>query len=448
MTIRQALLLTMTLMALGLFAPVTKAQTPAEQAFASGNMKLARTLATNTLTQQPNDPVALAVLSAVALAEGDVTKARAGARSAWRATPSPILRFSIAHLGARAAWADGAPLAAQVWLRRAIQMAPDTASRATTIDSLQALRKSTRLRLSFDLAVSPSDNVNGGSRDRVLSVDGRETIFVFDGSALALSGVESSVGFGLRYQITGTAEAGSELGLRLRRSAVMLSADARRLAPGARNSDYASSTLDLSFLRTLKLGEKRAARGGLTVTQIWVGGARWSQQARADAAMVFALGQTMTGRVGLAADRQWRAATLPMATALTLDGAMQRRLTSGDTLGVRLTASRTASDDKNQKNTRLAAELRYDRAASVAGAQISASLAVSSVDYPVFLSGTFGTSGREDLSVTTAVEMAFPEMGAFGFEPVVALRGSKTQSNVSRYETKALGLELRIRSSF
>ena len=71
-----------------------------------------------------------------------------------------------------------------------------------------------------------------------------------------------------------------------------------------------------------------------------------------------------------------------------------------------------------------------------------------SLDYPVFFGGVFGTSGREDLSVAASVEMAFPEVGAFGFEPVIALRGAKTRSNISRYETKSLGLEVRIKSSF
>ncbi len=433
-------------MALG--TTMTGAQTPAEVALASGNVALARDLATATLQDRPKDPVALAVMAAVELAQKNPAAARRDARAAWQAAPSSELRFVSARLAARAAHEDSSPFAAQLWLRRAVQVAPDPRSRQGVVDDIKTLRRDTRLRFSFEMAVSPSDNVNNGSRDRVLSVDGRETFFVFDGTALALSGVEASAALGLRYRLSGTENEGSEVGLRLRQTAVGLSAAAKRVAPNARNSDYASTAVDLTFSKQLRLVGGKSLSGGATLTQNWFGGALWSQQARVDAALAFPIGQKTYGRVSLAADRQWREANLPFATALTLAGGVERKLASGDGVGVRLSLAKTLSADRNQENTRLTAEARYLRDKPVAGAHLSAGVGVSAVDYPVFFGGAFGTSGREDVSLAASVEMAFPQIGAFGFEPVVSLKGAKTRSNISRYETKTLGVEVRIRSSF
>ncbi len=426
----------------------TGAQTPAEAALAAGDVALAATLAKATLKAAPEDPVARAVLAAVSLSQGDSFSARRDARRSWAAATTPELGFVAARLAARAAHDDGAPLASQFWLRRAVHMAPDPASRQSAINDIKALQREQRLSFSLEAAISPSDNVNNGSRDRVLSIDGRPTIFVFGGSAMALSGVEASVAFGLRYRLAGTADAGSVVGLRVRQRAVMLSDAAKRQAPAARAADYAGTSVDLTFAHTVQLDARKALRGGVTLTQNWLGGTPWSQQARVDAALAFPLGQTMQSRISIAADRQWRTANLAFATALTLEGTVERRLASGDVVGLRLMAAQTLSADRNQENTRLGAEARYVREAPIAGGRLSASLGVSAVDYPVFFGGLFSSTGREDLTVSSSVEMAFPKMGAFGFEPVVALQGSKTQSNISRYDTRSLGLEVRIKSSF
>lgn len=429
-------------------ASMTGAQTPAEIALAEGNVALARDLATATLQTSPKDAVALAVMAAVDLAQGTPKAARPKARAAYRAASTPELRYVAAHLGARAAREDGALLASQLWLRRAVQSAPTPRTRAETIQGIKALRRDTRLKFTIEMAVSPSDNVNNGSNDRVLSVDGRETIFTFDGSALALSGVEASVAVGLRYRLSGTPDEGTEVALRVRQTAVGLSAAANRLAPNARNSDYAGTTVELGLAQTLRFAGNKRLTGGATLTQNWLGGTLWSHQAQVDATLAFPIGQAMLGRVSVSADRQWRNADLAHATALTLRGGVERRLASGDAVGVRLAVAKTLSADANQESTRISAEARYLREKPLAGAHLSMGFGVAAVDYPVFFGGIFGASGREDQSVSASIDMAFPEMGAFGFEPVVSLKGAKTRSNISRYETKALGLEVRIKSSF
>lgn len=426
----------------------TDAQTPAEVALEAGDVVLARKLANATLTSAPNDATALAVLAATDLSTGAPRAARAHARRAYAAAAAPELRYVSARLAARAAQIDASPLASQFWLRRAVQVAPDARARQSTIDDITALRRDTRLRFSVDFAVSPSDNVNNGSGDRVLSVDGRQTIFVFDGSALALSGIEASAALGMRYRLSGVADNGTEVGVRLRQTEVALSPAARRIAPTARNTDYASTSVDLILGKTMRLADGKYLSGTAVVTQNWLAGDPWSRQAQLGVALAFPVGKTTIGRLSLAADRQWRSANIPFATALSAEAGLERRLTTGDIVGLRVGASKTLSRDRNQENTRLVAEVRYLRDKPVAGGHLSMGVSASSVDYPVFFGGLFGTSGRTDTSVAASVDMAFPEIGAFGFEPVVSLKGSRTRSNVSRYETKALGVEVRIKSSF
>lgn len=424
------------------------AQTPAEVALAAGDLGTAKALAHKALEVAPDDPVAHAVLAAVHLATGAPEAARREARKSWRAAKNPELSFVAAHLAARAARESGAPMAAQLWLRRAVQVAPDPISRLGTINEIKKIRQNQLLSFTLDLAVSPTDNVNNGARDRVLSIDGIPTFFTFGGSALALSGVEGSVSLALRYRLSGTQGTGTELSFRLRQSAVALSSAAQRLAPTARGADYARTSVDLGLVHTRQLQDHRAMRLGVTLSQNWLGGVMWSQQARAEGALAFRLGAATQSRIAIGADRQWRAGNLAFATALSVDGIVERKLASGDVLGLQLMAGQTWSQDRNRENTRLSANLLYAREAPVAGGRLTASLGAAAVDYPVFFGGVFSDSGREDKTLSASIEMAFPEMGAYGFEPVIALQGSKTRSNISRYQTKSLGLEVRIRSSF
>lgn len=424
----------------------------AKAAFVAGRIELARMLALAAVNDgnAPPEAVAeaLAVLAGVGLATSEPEAARVVAAQSFRRAPTAPGQFTAARLAARAAVETGQSGIAKYWLRRAVQVAPDDRARAATIRDFTLLRSRARLRLDVDMSIKPSDNVNQGARDSLLVIDGQPTWFYFDGSTMALSGVEAATNLGLRYRLAGSADAPTELGLRLYHRAVGLSDAARRQAPGARGADFSNSAVDAMLFHSLRLSSAQTLRGGLTLGKTWLAGQPYSDRARIDAALTTRNSARSTSRIGLAVERQWLASGRAPATALALDGGFQFRLASGDNLALKLELAETWSSDANQDHRRIGTSLRYARARPVLGSRLSGSLSLTARDYPVFFNGIFNDTGREDMTVSGSIDLALPRMGAWGFEPVLSLEASRTRSNVSRYDSAAMGLGLRIQSSF
>lgn len=420
----------------------------AQAALVQGNVEMARLLALAALESRPDDADALAVLSAVGLTQRQTKAAGRVGLMSWTAAQNERQRFAAARLVARAAYEVEAHTYAKLWLRRAVQNAPDAASRDATIRDFQTVRAASPLTLDLGLSLSPSDNVNQGVDDPILEVDGLPTAFVFDPGTMALPGLEATFLLGARYRLSAGPGGQTDAILRLRHRAVILSESARRLAPDLRAADLATWEIDAGVQRSTLLSEKAMLRTRLSFGQDWLGGAAYASTIRAEADVTRVLSAQSRLRLGLGLENQNRHDGAKGATALTLDGGFERILASGDRLALRLELGETRSGDANQENTRLSGEIRYLKAEPVAGARLSASLGLGLRDYPVFFNGIFSDSGREETSLSASVDLALPAFGAFGFEPVVTLKGSRTLSNVSRYDTRALGIGLSVRSSF
>lgn len=420
----------------------------ARSALASGNIEMARLLALAALQETPKDSGALSVLAAVALAQSQSRAAGKVALQAWQSSDTRDEKFAAARLVARAAYDLEAHEYSKRWLRRALQFAPDTAARNATIRDFLTVRRESPVTLDFRLSVSPSDNLNQGARDPMLVIDGQPTYFIFDGSTMALSGAEANLAAGLSYRLSRSQTAQTDLTLTLRHRSVVLSDSAQALAPTVSAGDLATWDLEGGVSRSLQLSEAYSLRYGAEISQSWFGGDAYAFALHAHSNLTRTLSPTARLRLGVSADHQIRRGSGTSATALTVDSGLERVLSSGDRLGFRLEMGTTLSADSNQKNARMAGEIRYLKAEPIAGARLSAALGFSYRDYPVFFNNIFNTTGRQDKTLSASVDLALPELGAYGFEPVVTLKGSQTHSNVSRYETRALGLGISLQSSF
>lgn len=420
----------------------------AQDALVQGNVEMARLLALAALETRPEDADALAVLAAVGLSQHQTKAAGRVGLMSWKAAQNDRQRFAAARLVARAAYEVEAHTYAKLWLRRAVEYAPDEASRTATIRDFQTVRDASPLTLDLGLSLSPSDNVNQGVNDPMLVIDGRPTYFIFDDSTMALSGIEARVSLGARYRLAADPDGRTDAILRLRHRAVALSDAARRMAPDVHNADLAIWEIEAGLQRSMALSQKAVLRGGLSFGQNWLGGQPYARTTRAQVDLTRTLSARSRLRLGLGLENQNRLDGLRDATALTLDGGFERVLASGDRMAVRLELGETLSNDANQENTLISGELRYLKTEPVAGAQLSASLGLGYRDYPVFFNGIFGDGGRQETALSASIDLALPAFGAFGFEPVVSVKGSRTLSNVSRYDTRTLGIGLTIRSSF
>ena len=427
--------------------PVESARA-AQAALAVGQVEIARLLALAALQEAPHNAEALAVLAAVGLVTGAPDAAAVVAKRAWRGAQEPELRFAASRLVARAKADADKNMQALFWLRRAYDAAPSPALRAQTAAEIRRFRTARPFRLDFSLAVRPSENVNGGSEQRHLTVDGRPTWFFFDPASMALPGVEASSNLGATWRITGHQQQRTELGLRLRHRGVALSERAKAAAPNARGSDFATASLDLSLMHARNLGEGRGLRVGLSYGRDWLADVASADRARADLALIAPISDQRMVRFGAALERQWQANGRASATALVLDAGLQQDLSEGSRLALRLDLGQTISGDANQENRRIGLMLGYDHGQPLAGALLSARVSLSARDYPVFFGGVFNAQGRQDISLAGSLDLALPNLGRLGFEPVISLEASQTRSNISRYEGKALGLGFTLRSAF
>lgn len=427
---------------------VARPPSASEQALATGDLASAGQLARQELQANPNDAAALAVLAALDLARNDPGSARHHASRSFAAGKSGHDRFVAARLAAKSAHLNGQSLVAQYWLRRAVQAAPHTQAEQVAIADFKALRRVSPLHLSFDAAFRPSANVNNGAEDPMLSIDGIPTNFIFNEASRALPGAETRLGLGLRYRLSGTERTGTELGLQWTQSTVFLTDRARRIAPMARGSDFSSATVDLQLSRFAELSERSFLRGGLQVGQSWLAGKAYARRAKLDAALTQRLSPVAQTRLGVALERQWRTGAALPSTAVVIDSATERLLASGDVIGLRLTAAKTVSDDANQENHSLSSEVRYALGRSLGGVTFSASMGAALRDFPVFFNGNLNDTGRQDRLVFGSIDLSFSHLKAFGFEPVLSVESRKTRSNVSRFDASALGVGLRIKSSF
>ena len=428
---------------------ISIARAVAEQAVLTGNPSLARQIALGLLQRDNADVGALLTLSLAELLLGNPTAARQTAVRAFRATRDKGARYEAARLAAKAGFDEGRLGLAQLWLRRALDSAPDAATWQDTVTGFRQVQAQNRWRNRLQFSASPSSNVNQGSSASRLIINGVPTILSFSGDAMALSGLTYGVTLGTGYIIGATARSRTELGARLVASGVVLSDRARRQAPGARNGDYAYQAVELTLTHQF---QPRAAGLPMAATLLaganWYGGAPLTTYARAQ--LDFATPLQGPQRLGwqVLAERQWPQDGSDPVTVLALSSSFQRQLAGGDRAGLQIGVVNQISANANAGNLALTAALSYGLARAVGPAEVSFSLSATSRDYPVYFSNSFNLDGRQDLKLGVTLDLAFPKAQIMGFAPTLSLSASHTTSNISRYEQDAFGVQFGLKSLF
>ncbi|MCC6306809.1 MAG: hypothetical protein IT545_16685 [Rhodobacteraceae bacterium] len=422
----------------------------ARRALAAGRAEVARAIALALLEADPRDHEALTLLAAAQARAGETGAARATARLAFRRAASRDERYEAARVAALVADAAGRPFRAQGWLRRALTLAPAEADRADTIAHYRAVQSANRWSTTFRAHVAPSSNVNRGSRYDQLIIDGIPTPFVLSGDAQALSGVEFGVSAGAAYRLSQGPDWRLEAGGRLHHTTYVLSAAARHRAPDVSGADFANGGAEVSLrLTVLPRGGTSPVSLGLTLGQSWYGEEPLARTMRLDVGRSFTLTPATGLRLDLLAERQWSdRGRKARALILAAQAQLHHRLAGGDMLRFRLTLTDLRSEDVNAANLGVAGELRWELARPLGPAELALAVSGSARDYPVFMSNIFNKNGREEKQLGVAVEMAFPGGEVWGYMPVVTLRAGRTWSNISRFDSRTMGVEVAWRSSF
>ena len=421
----------------------------ARQALMAGNAPLARGLAQGLLQADAKDPYALLILSAAETELGNPLAGRAAGQAAWRAARGggDGLRYDIARHTALAALRGGNSLAARLWLRRALDVAPDAKARADTVTDYRDLSARARLHFSAELSLTPTDNLNDGASGKYLAIDDWFVLGALSGSAQALSGLRSDASLRLSYRLAATAQAQTTLALRLMTSTALLSAEAKRLAPDLRSADLNSTKLEGSLTQDfLWPNSQQPISVSLALGEGWTAGAVAGPYARLEAATPL-LRSAKFGLLLRASDeRHWRRDAQIEATGLAVEG---RHALKGGTLGWGVALTNVSGSAINQDYQRAIVSMDYQLGRALGPVTLAAGVSAGLSRYDSFsLLGAQVTDGRTDRQFGVTLDMTFQDISVMGYAPKLGLSTTQTRSNISRFEGHGVDVTFGFESQF
>lgn len=420
----------------------------AEASLQGGNFAAAVQVATALVRDNPDDPKALILLGRAQIASAQPQQARDTALLGWQAARGDrALSFAAARLGARAASDTRRYGAARLWLRRASDFAHDAQHRAVIAQSFAVLRRIDPSSTQLSFSVTPSSNINAGSSQDRLIVDGSPTPLFFSGDARALSGVEVRLAFGHLQRISQSAAGTTYLGFRLSGTTYMLSDAARLQAPNVAGKDFSNALAEVSLRRT-RFMQTATLRYGAALGRTWRGGSPESTRFRFDAIHSRLISSTVSSDIGFVVEGRWTDRDAARSTAISVTGALDWQLGPHTARG-QLTLTQVHAPDRPSdayKSATLA--LSFVPAPRNRYVEPKFGVSASVYDFDTVLGNIFGNTGRTDQQITIELQLDLPRMERMGFTPNIALGATRTWSSVSRYDGKEVSAAFRLESSF
>jgi tetratricopeptide (TPR) repeat protein len=403
------------------------------------------------LVRDPADSTALAIRSRALRALGRYPEAISDARAAWRSADTDQGRFGAAMAMAQAQSSAGNRTIAQLWLRRAANNAPNERALALARRDFGYVRSRNPWRFVLDFSAAPSSNVNNGSRQDRLSVVGLPIFFDIPPESQALSGLQYGLGLTTTYRFSPTGpnrQTSLKFGALVQ--AVTLSPAAKEEAPAARASDYTLTTLEFGANHSRALDAEGRTMLNLTGTfgHNWYAGNALSDYVRLDTTLTRAVGPNGTLTYGLSADHVRRIdRPLQSSHRIEVSTGYQMGIGAGreDTLSFELKGIAVGSSSAEVRNTAVALEIGWKKAAPIAGIELAAGL---TLEQRVFADSRYAVGGREDTKLSANVQMTFTQIEYFGFSPVLSIQATRNRSNAALYDSETAGVTLGIASTF
>ncbi len=433
----------------------------ARSAFIAKDYRTANTLSYGVLSKRPNDAAALVTVAATDPQLGFAKRGREAGKRAFRLTNDPQLKYEAAFFTAAAASTEEKFSAAKYWLRRAYHLAPNDAAKRQTSQQFRALRQRDPLSVRLQFNVSPSSNINNGSREETSYLQFLGGQGDLSADAQALSGLQYSGSAAFQYKLNESQWQRTTLNFGLNATYYTLSSsskadlaadDAARISRGQApreidGSDFSYETIYVGINRqVLAKDQKSSLSYGLTLGQSWYAGSSLSRFISTNLQRNQALTQTRSIRYGISAQRQFRldnkdssANIVSLSTTLTQQFQGSGQLSFG--AFVRDTNSRSSQVDNSAVG--LTASYRFEKPV-FAKTQLELSLGLQRAEYET--SVIFGD--RNDTRLTASSTFIFNDVDYYGFSPTATISASRTNSSVDRFSTDKLGINIGLRSSF
>ena len=426
----------------------------AKQLLAERQPRAALQLADALLVRDPNDLTAHLVRARALRDLNQFQQAEATAKTAWRLAKSDGDRFAAAMIRAQVLSSAGKRTRAQLWLRRASELAPNDRLKARAARDFGHVRQRNPWSTQLSFTLAPNSNINNGSAQDTSFLNYVQTKILnngvpveaeLSGSLVALSGLEYGIGLRTRYRFKQNQSSAHDLTFGAGYRSYVLSDSARAEAPDVTGSDFAFGTVDLGYRYT-----KRNLKGrgrlelGAEIGQSWFGGARLSSYTGLSYTQAVTHSRSLQMRYGL--NQEWQTGQRNNdldRTAGTVT--MLKRLEGGNLMslsfGVALGQSPTPSAEYQSVSLRGGLTL----AKPVMGAAIQFNLGAEVRDFDVT---PHGPDGRNDKKLFASVAATFTKIDYFGFNPTATMSFSTTDSNVGLYNVDRIAVNFGIRSAF
>lgn len=426
----------------------TEARAAAWQALQAGKPALTLRI-TKALRAKPTVDFELVFLQALALHDlGHETAATQAGKHAYRLASTDGQRFDAAHLVAKAHFASGAKGRAQFWLRRATQNAPNARAESLTIRDFRFIRQNKPVSSRFFLSIFPSNNINNGSLNDTVMVNGLP--FMVPASGLPHSGTGLTAGFETSYSKQVNNHTRLKFGVFGLGTTYRLSAAAKALGSGKTGADFAFATLEARVALIRHPAHKNTLRGPFTlkaaIGHSWYGGNPLSVHFRANGVQEFHLKNGFGTDVGLGFNIQNRLDD-PRASskAVDLDLGISHNLPQGQSLRFGINLHREPSQSNLVNNTAMAANLRYTLPQMAWDIRPTLQLDYKHTDYQ---HSFIGGAQRKDAKLSAKVSLFFPKVSYYGFAPTLDLGLSRNNSTSSIHTTHDARVSFGFNSTF
>ena len=179
-----------------------EARSRAVLALRSQDYALALRLGYGLLQADSRDTEAHYIVAVSQAALGRPAEARIPVRRAFQAAPKETpQKFFAAQTAAQLTLITKRYTASQYWLRRSLAHAPNERLRAQTIRDFRQIKSIKPFSLSGRFSLAPSDNVNSGTHDPYLIIDGLPAVGIFSAASRPLSGVVARANVKFSYRL-------------------------------------------------------------------------------------------------------------------------------------------------------------------------------------------------------------------------------------------------------
>lgn len=422
-------------------------------ALEAGDAERAYTFSEALVKRDEDDWRAHLIHSRAARDLGIFHDAKSSARKAWSLADGAEQKYASSMVMAQALSSDGKRTRAQLWLRRAVQHAPNERAANRAVRDFQYVRARNPWHTALAFSITPDSNINNGSSERssflnykiTESLFGEQVSYELSGATVALSGIEYQLGFATRYRLTETTRRANDLLFSGLYRTYSLSSEAKRLAPNASGSDFAYGTYQLGFLhKSLNFGDRGEYRLATSVGQSWYGSDEYARFLRLSAAQRYRLDNGHRIRMRLAGERL-DGITRSDSDTIRADFSYSMILPKGYLLWTNLTTAVASSSLEEDEFDEIGLQAQVQLPKPIFGATALVGLTLRDRSYDV---SPHSEDGRDEHRVAADMTLIFKEIDYYGFNPTMRISASHTDSNINLYKAKRLGLNFGIQSAF